>query len=968
MNGSRGLPAAAEQRPPRSATLRDGRASRRGGDRTGPNPAPERPESGGAAGRRRASDSGSSASGGVAPGAVSRPRSRRKPPRALVRGLCGLAAMLPLAVAALGAVPGEVQAQERTLVSNLSQGADTGVVTIFPVAQQFTTGSNSLGYTLTGVDIDSEDPQGDAFSASLCETGSDGYPTTTCTTLTAPGSFAAGVLGFTASPAIDLAADTKYAVVMDGSSRSITYDATSSNGEDGGKAAGWSIANALFSKSAGTWVTSGAGQEIRIRIKGTIKVPPNTRPTASPVILRMDEDTTYTFTAADIGFMDDDPGDTLDSVRFRILPSRGSLKLDGATVIDNQVVTKADIDAGKLTFAPDPDENGPSYAVLGFYVSDGTDESSSAYGIPIHVRAVNDPPTVSLAPRVTVGQNTTYTFSASDFNFMDVDGDTLASVRITTLETFGDLELDGMDVAENQVIAEADIGAGKLTFTPAPGASGFRYDYFGFKVNDGTVESALAYAMTIDVTSTPAQGAVPGALVSNTGQSHSGTLLVGDDGVLPPVRLAQQFSTGPGGYLLTGVVAALGPVRSGAVPRVSIYTDASGEPGTSLYVLNNPASFTDSRNNTFTAQGKALLRANTNYWVVFDNDAAASGDSTLYFVTTTRSAGEDPGAERGWSIANTASRAEPTVWSSSSHVRRIAIQGEVLSNDATLSGLALFDASDGSLIADGSSKLFDAVRFKPDRTEYYALVARHRGVTVNGRLQTEVTVTPTLSDSNATFVIRERDGSRSVDANATRPGHQVMLTADGFGRVHRFRVKVTAEDGRTRKSYTVSLFRELRALRVGIHQTPNSTVEQGNDVVFQIRVVDPDPSDDVNLAAIGGSVKFRVAIVCEKRNHGGRLNDHGIRNRLAECQDLTLLGARGGDTWGFTRNITIRDSALQKRTNARTGVETGTMTLRVGTEPDTIKDDGGAAYQNTQENFTVMLRLLHERDGGPPVS
>ena len=121
-----------------------------------------------------------------------------------------------------------------------------------------------------------------------------------------------------------------------------------------------------------------------------------------------------------------------------------------------------------------------------------------------------------------------------------------------------------------------------------------------------------------------------------------------------------------------------------------------------------------------------------------------------------------------------------------------------------------------------------------------------------------------------------------------------------------------------------------------------------------------------NLAAIGGSVKFKLAIVCEKRNYGGDINDHGIRNRKAECRDLTLLGTRGGDTWGFSRNITIRDSALQKRTNARTGVETGTMTLRVGTEPDTIKDDGGAAYQNTQENFTVMLRLLHERDGGPP--
>ena len=972
MNGSHEFPAATKQSLPRSATPLDDRASRHGGDRTGLNPARERPESGGAAGHRRASDSGSSASGGVAPGAAARPRSRRKPPRALARGLCGLAALLLLAVAALGPTPHEAQAQE-TLVSNTGQSTNplarsigaTGTFN-FWAAQAFRTGSHSRGYTLNEVRATFGAIFGTGVRVQIYSTTSGGAPDSSLFTLSNPATINSDASNtFSVSGTQTLSPNTTYAVVFSKHSAGTAgLKTTSSNAQDTGAASGWSIGDQLHWRNGNTAAWSTDPSSLKIAIVGSPAT--NTPPTASPVDVWMDEDATYTFTATDIGFMDDDPGDTLDSVRFRLLPSRGSLKLDGAAVVANQVVTKADIDAGKLTFAPDPDGNGRPYAVLGLDVSDGTDESSSAYGMRIFVRAVNDAPTVSLAPRVTVAENTTYTFSVSDFNFMDVDGDTLASVKITTLETLGDLELDGMDVAENQVIAGADIEAGKLTFTPAPGASGFRYDYFGFKVSDGTVESILAYAMTIDVTSTPAQGAVTGALVSNTGQSHSGTLLVGDDGILPPVRLAQQFSTGPGGYLLRSVVAALSHVRSDAVPRVSIYTDASGAPGSSLYVLNNPSSFTDDRNNTFTAQGKALLRANTNYWVVFDNDAAGSGDSTLYFVTTTRSRSEDPGAARGWSIANTASRAEPTDWISSSHVRRIAIQGEVAGTDANLSALALFDASDGSLIADGSSKLFDSVRFKPSRTEYYARVDRHRGVTVNGRLQTEVTVAPTLSDGNATFIIRERDGSRSVDANATRPGHQVMMTADGFGRVHRFRVKVTAEDGRTRKSYTVSLFRELRALTVGIHQTPNSTVEQGNDVVFQIRVTDPDPGDDVNLAALGGSVKFKLAIVCEKRNYGGRINDHGIRNRMAECQDLTVLGTRGGDTWGFSRNLTISDSALRKRTNPATGVETGTMTLRVGTEPDTIQDDGGDHRQNFQENFTVRLHLLHERDGGPP--
>ena len=963
MNGSHEFPAATKQSLPRSATPLDDRASRHGGDRTGLNPARERPESGGAAGHRRASDSGSSASGGVAPGAAARPRSRRKPPRALTRGLRGLAALLLLAIAALGATPHEAQAQE-TLVSNTGQSTNplarsigaTGTFN-FWAAQAFRTGSHSRGYTLNEVRAAFGAIFGTGVRVQIYSTTSGGAPDSSLFTLSNPATINSDASNtFSVSGTQTLSANTTYAVVFSKQSAgTASLKTTSSNAQDAGAASGWSIGDQLHWRNQSTAVWSTDTTSLQIAIVGS--PAPNTRPTASPVDVWMDEDTTYTFTAADIGFMDDDPGDTLHSVRIPILPSSGSLKLDGAAVIADQVVKKADIDGGKLTFAPEPDGNGRPYAFLWFYVSDGIDESLSFRGIALNVRAVNDPPTVSLAPRVTVGENTTYTFSVSDFNFMDVDGDTLASVRITTLETLGDLELDGMDVAENQVIAGADIGAGKLTFTPAPGASGFRYDYFGFKVSDGTAESTLAYAMTIDVTSTPAQGAVPGALVSNTGQTYSGTRLVGDDGVLSPVRLAQQFSTGPGGYLLRSVVAALAPVRSGAVPRVSIYTDASGAPGSSLYVLNNPSSFTDDRNNTFTAQGKAILRANTNYWVVFDNDAAGSGDPTLYFVTVTISNSEDPGAARGWSIADTDSRAQPTDWASTISSLRIAIQGEVLSNNANLSALELVDASDGSPIRIG---------FKPDKTEYRATVARHRGVTANGRLETEITVTPTLSDSNATFVIRERDGRRSVDANPLRPGHQVMLTADGFGRENKFRVKVTAEDGSTRKSYAVRLDRELRAVRVSIHQTPNSTVEQGNDVVFQIRVTDPDPSDDVNLAAIGGSVKFKLQVVCEKRNYGGRINNWGIRNRLAECQDLTLLGARGGDTWGFSRNLTIRDSALRKRTNPGTGVETGTMTLRVGTEPDTIHDDGGNDNQNFQENFTVMLRLLHERDGGPP--
>ena len=47
--------------------------------------------------------------------------------------------------------------------------------------------------------------------------------------------------------------------------------------------------------------------------------------------------------------------------------------LDGTTVIANKVVSKADLDADKLSFAPAANAHGDPYASFTFKVSDGTD-------------------------------------------------------------------------------------------------------------------------------------------------------------------------------------------------------------------------------------------------------------------------------------------------------------------------------------------------------------------------------------------------------------------------------------------------------------------------------------------------------------------------------------------------------------------------------------------------------------------
>ena len=73
------------------------------------------------------------------------------------------------------------------------------------ISQRFTTSSDMSGQTLTGIDLVTHNS--DSFTAQLCGVGSDGSPTTSCTDLTAPATFAAGTVSFTA-PSSAVALDT----------------------------------------------------------------------------------------------------------------------------------------------------------------------------------------------------------------------------------------------------------------------------------------------------------------------------------------------------------------------------------------------------------------------------------------------------------------------------------------------------------------------------------------------------------------------------------------------------------------------------------------------------------------------------------------------------------------------------------------------------------------------------------------
>ena len=317
--------------------------------------------------------------------------------------------------------------------------------------------------------------------------------------------------------------------------------------------------------------------------------PPNTPPAAADNTVTTGEDTAYAFTADDFGFADTDTGDTLASVKIVTVPTPGTLALDGPDVTLNQVVTTAQIDGGMLTFTPVAGASGTGYASFTFKVSDGTDDSASAYTMTIDVTAAPNTAPTAVHNTVTTAEDTAYAFTADDFGFADMDaGDTLASVKIVTVPDEGTLALDGTAVVLNDVVTKAQIDGDMLTFTPVAGASGDPYTTFTFKVNDGTDDSASAYTMTIDVTAAPntAPTAVHNTVTTGVGTAYTFTaadfgFMDADAGdTLASVTIVTPPA--PGTLALAGTAVALNDVVTKAQIDDGdlIFTPVAGASGT----------------------------------------------------------------------------------------------------------------------------------------------------------------------------------------------------------------------------------------------------------------------------------------------------------------------------------------------------------------------------------------------------
>ena len=536
-----------------------------------------------------------------------------------------LAAAVLLAVATalflflfLSATPSHAQTTT-TYVSNISQGGDNNYKHDMRRAQSFRTGPQAGGYTLTSVDIGSDDVEGDAFSAAIYSTNS-GVPVSEFAALTPPSSFAKGTLTFTAPANTTLAASTSYTVVIVNSIADVTLDTTTLDGEDSGVAPGWSIGNALRTQvNSSTWSLH-SREAIRIAIKGSTTV--NNPATGAPTITGTAE-VGQTLTADTSGIADVD-GLTTPGYTYQWVWVDGTdTDISGAT---SSAYTLVAADLGKTIKVR-----------VSFTDDAGFSETLTS-------AAASTPATG--APTITGTAEVGQTLTAETSGIADVNGLT------TTVYTHQWVRVDGTDAdisgatSSAYTLVAADLGKTikvRVSFTDDAG-------------NPETLTSA-------------ATAVVSTLYVSNINQGGASYFNIGTR------RAAQGFRTGSqdGGYILTSV--DIGSVDDeGDEFSAAVYsTDASGNPDAEFAALTPPSSFAKGTL-TFTAPANTSLAVSTTYTVLITASMAQDG---VRLATTTHD-GEDAVVAENWSIDNSLryqSGVNPWEIDSTNAVIRIAIRG-----------------------------------------------------------------------------------------------------------------------------------------------------------------------------------------------------------------------------------------------------------------------------------------------------
>ena len=640
------------------------------------------------------------------------------------------------------------------------------------VAQAFTTGSNEGGYNLASVTLlMSGHTASSDVTVTIREVSSSNPSDSVLHTLGYPATVPSGhgLNTFTAPANTVLAKDTTYFVhIESGGTPTIIITVTSDDGEDSGAATGWSIADKF--RDYGTSWTEDAGRALKIQVTGSVATAPNNAPVfPSGTITRSVEENTRSGqnVGAPVAATDTD-GDTLtyslegtDGGSFTIVSTSG------------QIQTSAWLNY----------EDKSSYSVT-VKVNDGTVDATTS--VTISVTDVVEPPGVPAAPTVSAKAGTTDSLDVSwgapantgpaidDYNVQYRMGTTGSFTSHPFTGTGRATTITGLNASTSyqvQVQAHNDEGdslwsASATGNTNAPGNAAPTFP-------SGTITRSVE-----ENTRSGQNVGAPVAATDTDGDTLTYSLEGTDGGSFTIVSTSGQIQTSAAlNYEAKSTYSVTVKVNDGTVnvtKAVTIsVTDVAEPPDQpAAPTVSARAGTTDSLNVSWTAPANTGRPAIDDYNVRYRIGTTGSFTSHSFSGTGRFTTIAGLNADTTYEVQVQAHNPEgDSAWSASATASTNAATSAV-SSDATLSNLTLSGVNFGA--------------FDPATTGYTASVAND----VN-----ETTVTPTTNDGGATYEIKlggVADGDGTVELSV---GSNVIT------------VEVTAEDGVTTETYTVTVTR-----------------------------------------------------------------------------------------------------------------------------------------------------------------
>ena len=333
-------------------------------------------------------------------------------------------------------------------------------------------------------------------------------------------------------------------------------------------------------------------------------------------------------------------------------------------------------------------------------------------------------------------------------------------------------------------------------------------------------------------------------LVSNIGQTDRDT----GNFINQTTWRAQQFTTGtnPDGYTVSEVVVNFESGVTGAFNFSIHQTDESGTfdvPGTKVVDLTGSPTTTGEHG--FTPSNTTTLDPSTKYFVVF-----SKGTTGATALETTNSDNVDAVSANDWDMADKtlASSDSGSTWDERDYAIEIAVKGELVtvSTDATLSDLEIY--------ASASALATLSPTFDSEVTEYTTTVANEH---------TSANIEATRNDANATIEFLDKDDTTIPISGTTNENSWIIPSLDVGDNI--FKIKVTAEDTTTTKTYQVTITRSAAApdAPASLTASPgNAEVDPDLDGAGLRRGRRPSPSTSTGSATMAEPPGARTGRTC----------------------------------------------------------------------------------------------------------